>query len=171
MNGMGTWITVGAALFAVRFVATEAAMEKPSLREGQVVFPPVLGVRVLFGLGIPMFLYGAAQVARGDLRQNWDTFVILAFFASAAFVLWPATIAIDELQITQSKWLGLRRFSIAWANVDYVFSIPAEGSVRIVDVSGRSITHTKYHLAPEAFKDLLSKYCKKYVPASERTEP
>ena len=166
MNETSSWLTVGATLFAVRFVASEAAMEKPSLREGKVVFPPVLGIRVLFGLGIPTFLYGASQVAGGDLRRDWLAFSVLTGIALCAFILWPGTIAVDKSYIAESRWFGVRKILIPWNDVDYVYSIPAEGSVEIVHQNGLKITHSRYHVAPDAFQDLLRKYCKKYIPAS-----
>lgn len=163
MDSAVSWLTVGAAIFAVRFVASEAFFERSSARKGKLIFPPVLGIRILFGLGIPGFLFIAARIAQTeDLRRSW---FVLAFSLSVSILMaifMPGTLILDQSAIRERKWFGLKTNKINWSNVEYVFSSPAERSFVIGSQDGRTMTHTSYHVDRDAFRDALKRYCKKY---------
>jgi hypothetical protein len=164
MDSPGSWLTVGAAIFAVRFVASEAFFEKSSIQRGKLIFPPVLGIRIVFGLGVPGFLFLAARIAQTeDLRRSWFVFVFSLSVPILMAIFMPGTFILDKSGIRERKWFGLKSKTINWSNVEYVFSSPAERLFTIGSQDGCTMTHTAYHVDRDAFRDALKRYCKKYV--------
>ena len=76
-----SWLTLAAALFAVRFVASEALFEKSSSKNGKLIFRPVLGIRIIFNVGIPGSLFVAIRIAQTeDMRHSWYLFLFASLF-------------------------------------------------------------------------------------------
>ncbi len=118
MDSPASWLTVGAAIFAARFVASEAFFEKSSSQKGKLIFPPVLGVRIAFGLGVPGFLFIAARVAQTEeLRHTWFILVFLLSLSILMAIFMPATFILDQSGIRERKWFGLKTKTINWSNV------------------------------------------------------
>lgn len=163
MSSAGSWLTVGAAIFAVRFVASEALFERSTAKKGKIVFSPVFGVRWLLGIAIPGGLFVASRIVETEgLSQNWFIVSFCVALSISAFVLMPGTLTITAAAVTEKKWFGLRQTSIPWANVEYVFKDPAERSITVAGNDGTTITHTQYHVDPDSFKDALKQYCPKF---------
>jgi len=78
MEGSMSWLTIAAALFVLRFVASEALFEKSSSKNGKLIFRPVLGIRIIFNVGIPGSLFVAIRIAQTeDMRHSWYLFLFL----------------------------------------------------------------------------------------------
>lgn len=163
MNSAGSWLVVGAAIFAVRFVANEAFFERSTAKSGKILFPAVAGVRWLLGIGVPGGLFVASRIVETEgLRQNWFLVLFCIALSISAFVLMPGTLMISAAGMTEKKWFGLWQTNIPWSNVDYVFSNPAERLLTVAAKDGTKISHTQYHVDPDAFKEALKRYCQKY---------
>jgi len=170
MNSPASWITVGAAIFAVRFVASEAFFERSSVKRGRMIFPPVLGIRILFNLGISGGIFVASRIAQTEgVQHNWFLILFCVSSSIACFVLMPGTITITKNSLIEAKWFGMRRISIDWFNVEYVFSSPVERLFTIVGKDGNQITHGPYHVDRDGFRDALRKYCSKFQATQSET--
>jgi hypothetical protein len=157
MDTTSSWI-LGLAIFGIRFIATEATFERSSRRGEVNIYRPVIGLRLCFSMGLPIFLIGAVQIARqGNLREDWR---FLAGFLALAFgmiVFWPSTIVVTRSGISASRWLGIKPVAFTWSEVEYASREP-DGNIRIVAKHGGSITHTKYHVDPIGFVAEIRKY-------------
>ena len=112
-------IEIMAVIFAIRFVGVEAAFERSSRRGDAIVFRPVLGLRLLFGFGIPLLLWaGAGTMKSGELFDAILGLVAMEF-GVAAFLYWPGTILVDPSSVSETRWLGLRRIRFPWNEVLY----------------------------------------------------
>jgi len=153
-------LILGLAIFAVRFVASEATFERSSKRAGVSKYRPVFGIRLTFGMGIPIFLIGAFQIAtQGHLREDWSSLAIFLVLASGMIVFWPRTIAITSAGISELRWFGLKAVGFAWSDVEYA-AREADANIRVIAKNGTSITHTRYHVDPLGFVAEVGKYCK-----------
>ncbi len=157
MDTTSSWI-LGLAIFGIRFIALEATFERASRRAESSRYRPVFGLRLLFGLGLPIFLIGAVQVAsHGSLREDWRFVAIFLVFALGMLVFWPSTIVVTRSGIAASRWLGIKSVKFAWSEVEYASRDP-DGKTRIVARDGKSITHTQYHVDPNGFVAEVRKY-------------
>ncbi len=161
VNNIPTWITVGAAIFAVRFVLLEATFERARTKGLTVVFTPVLGIRLLFGFGVPTACYAVSQLVREDgLHGDLIPISVFVCFIVGAIVMWPGTIYLGVQDLTEKKWFGLRVRRIPWTALDYVMNDPGEGFREIVARNGTKIRFTKYHVDPDRFERELAKHYK-----------
>ena len=158
-----SWLTIGATLFILRSVASEALFEKSLSKNGELIFRPVLGIRIIFGLGIPGSLFAVVRFAQTEnMRHNWLLFLFGLSIPIFAIAFTPGTITVDKLGVSEQKWFGLKKTSINWPNVAYVFSSPSERLFTIASEDGKQIKHTAYHVDREAFRESLKRYCQKY---------
>ena len=149
------WLPIAAAIFAARFVAGEAVFEHASRRGGATIFRPVLGLRFLFGIGIPFLLYATPRVIK---EGNPILAPICLGGALAVFALWPGTILVDSTSIRETRWFGLRRVSIPWGEVQFAGD-DVENSVTIRAKVDRVIQHSRYHVDRRGFIEALKQCC------------
>ncbi len=149
------WLPIAAAIFAARFVAGEAVFEHASRRGNTLVFRPVLGLRLLFGTGIPLCLYATPQVVKEG--TPWLAAIGLGG-AVGLFLLWRGTILVDASSIRETRWFGLRRISIPWGEVQFAGD-DLENSVTVRTKDDRVIQHTRYHVDRRGFIEALKQYC------------
>ena len=124
MDG-STGLAVAAAIFAITVIASEAAFERAARKGAQHIFRAVVGLRLLFGIGIPLSLYAASKVwSSGDLFGA----CIGVAMAVAGIALWPGTIILDDHSARQEKYFGLKKISILWSEVSYA-GPDREGSI------------------------------------------
>lgn len=161
-----SWLTIATTLFVLRFVASEALFEKPFSKNGELIFRPVLGMRIIFGLGIPGSLFAVVRFAQTEnIRNNWFLFLFGLSIPIFAIALAPSIITVNKLGISEQKWFGLKKTSINWSGVAYVFSSPSERLFTIAGEDGKQIKHTAYHVDREALRESLKHYCQKYYGA------
>jgi hypothetical protein len=161
MRNPGASIEIAAVIFAIRFIAVEARFERSSRRGDAIIFRPVLGLRILFGFGIPGILYVvASQLAKTDARSDLPYALGLLFFAVFIFVMWPGTILVSETSIRETRWLGLKRTCIPWSEVNFAGG-DVENAVTVRSKDDRIIQHTQYHVDRAGFIEALKKYCEK----------
>ena len=137
MEGSMSWLTIAVTLFVLRFVASEALFEKSFSKNGKLIFRPVLGMRVIFNVGIPGSLFVATRIAQTeDMQHSWYLVLFCLSVSGFAITFAPGTITVDKLSISEQKWFGLKKTSIKWSNVAYVFSSPAERLFTIASEDG-----------------------------------
>ena len=168
-------LQIAAVIFAVRFVAGEAAFERASRRGDVGIFRPVLGLRILFGVGITLVILTAAE--EGIRPSNLLSYVLLFAMMIGVFLVIPGTILVDSTSIRETRWFGLRRVEIPWSDVAYAGD-DADYSVTVRSKAGQAIQHTRYHVDRRAFITALKQYCencvyndpayKPWVPLSSR---
>ena len=161
------WLPVAAAVFAARFIAGEALFEHASRRGDTTVFRPVLGLRILFGIGIPFLLYETPQVVRiGGLFDVMLGLIVGVGGATAAFLFWTGTILVDSSSIRETRWFGLKRTRIPWSEVQFAGN-DVENTVTIRSKDDKLIKHTQYHVDRAGFIEALKQYC----PACSYNQP
>ena len=114
-------IQFAAIIFAIRFIAGEAAFEHASRRGNVLVFRPVLGLRLMFGVGITLVLFLIAKEGISKNELIWK--ILLLGFAVWWFIAWPGTILVDQNSIRETRWFGLRRVEIPWTDVVFAGGI------------------------------------------------
>ena len=71
------------------------------------MFPPVLGVRMLFGLGVPGGLFIASRIAQTQgLEHNWFLVLFCVALSISAFVFMPGTITVTKQGLIEKRWFG-----------------------------------------------------------------
>lgn len=161
MMGTSNWISILAAIFLVRWIAFEALAERATRRGDEVLFRPSFGLRLLFGIALPGFIYAAgAVVLSEDSREAWWLSLIFVGFATLVVLVWPADIGVSTTGIYKRKWLGLYKKTIRWEDVDYATTDPSDNSVRVVAKSGFTIQHTRYHIDRQTFLATLKSRCR-----------
>lgn len=159
MSGPESSLEIIAIILAIRFVASEAAFERASRSGEATIFRPVLGLRLLFGVAIPGFLFGASQLLRSGQRSD-AIYAVVVFIGGAIglFFAWPGTIRVDSTSIRETRWFGLRRRQIVWSDVAYAGG-DVDNSVTIRSKDDRVIQHTQYHVDRAGFTAALKEYC------------
>lgn len=143
-----------AVVLAVRFVVVEGLLERASRRGDALVFRPILIARSFLPLAI-VALYGGIQVAR-----TGDWLVASIGFGMSVFMFLNSlgTIVVDKSFVRETRWLGLKKTQIAWADVVYAGG-DLEDRVTIRSRDDRVISHTAYHADRYGFIEALKKYC------------
>jgi len=148
-------IQFAAIIFAIRFIAGEAAFEHASRRGNVLVFRPVLGLRLMFGVGITLVLFLIAKEGISKNELIWK--ILLLGFAVWWFIAWPGTILVDQNSIRETRWFGLRRVEIPWTDVVFAGG-DFENSSTVRSKDDRTIRHTQYHADQAGFIVALKQY-------------
>lgn len=143
------------AIIAVHFVFREAVFERAQVRNNDFSFPPVLGLRIIFWFGIPIFLFAAHKVC-GQIQSRFDLLypVLFIALASLAFFSYPATISFTSSGINLRRYLGLRVKRMKWEGVAVVSSRRLK-TISVYAHDGESIVHTQFNVEPARFKSEL----------------
>jgi hypothetical protein len=148
-------VETAALVFLLRFLAVEARLEQASRRGEVTVFRPVLFLRLLFGFAVPTLLYGTSQIIKS---RDWLIAAISFSMAMLIFLNWPGTIFINGNEIRETRWLGLKRTRISWADVVYAGG-DLENRVTVRSKDDHVISHTAYHVDRYGFIEALKRYC------------
>jgi hypothetical protein len=160
-----SWLSVLAAILLVRWIAFEAFAERAIRKGDEVVFRPPFGLRLLFGIALPGFIYAAGAVALSEnSREDWWLSALFIGFAILTAFVWPADIGVSKSAIYERKWLGLWKKTVRWEDVDYATADPTDNSVEVVSKSGFKIRHTKYHVDRRDFLAQLKNRCRLLEP-------
>lgn len=156
---MSTWLTIFCALLIVKWVALEATSEL-SISDGTAtVFRPVLGLRLLFGLGLPFLLYAIANIIESHGNPRW-ALVTFALLFVAIMLVWPPTLKLTPRGIKSTSWFGMTTKGFLWEETDYAAIRPASHSIEVVSRDGTKIVHTPYHVDESGFLELLQGKCR-----------
>jgi hypothetical protein len=149
------------AIAAVHFVTREALMERAKLKAGVAIFPTIISFRVLSVAGPLMFLYGSYQIER-TAQTRFDNFLtaIMIGFAVLTFCSEQGTIRVSDEGIFFRRWYGIRKCHIAWKDARSAVSSRVLKTITVFSSDGRSIVHTRWHVAPSTFETLLAKRLK-----------
>lgn len=149
----GLQVIIVLAITAVHFVFREATFERVAHRKNNLFFPPVYGLRAVFWLGIPMFLFAAYKVGN-EIRSLIDWLYPLLFLglASLIFATFPGTISLNQEGITFRRYPGLFEKRIKWDAVASVVSSKTACTIAVYAHDGTSIVHTQFHVDPTRFK-------------------
>src|SRR5262249_25876260 len=131
----------------------------------EVLFRPPFGLRLLFGIAVPGFIYAAGAVAfTANSGEDWWLSAMFVSFAILTALMWPADIGLSKSAIYERKWLGLWKKAVRWEDVDYATADPTDNSVEVVSKSGFKIKHTKYHVDRQDFVAELRNRCRLIEP-------
>src|SRR5690242_11844818 len=160
-----SWLSVLAAILLVRWIAFEAFAERAIKKGDEVLFRPPFGLRLLFGIALPGFIYAAGAAALSqNSRDEWWLSAMFVCFAILIALVWPADIGVSKSRIYEQKWLGLWKKTVRWDDVDYATADPSDNSIEVVSKSGFKIKHTKYHVDREDFLTEIKTRCKVLGP-------
>src|SRR5438445_4911426 len=148
-------IEIGVVIFAVRFIGGEAVFERASRRGDIRVFRPVLGLRLLFGIGIALILLTMSE--EGIKSSTLLSDVLALGVIIIIVVVFPGTIFVDPTSILENRWFGLKRTQIPWNEVSFAGDDAENITVRSKD--DHIIRHTKYHVDRRGFIAALKQYC------------
>ena len=160
-----SWLFVLAAILLVRWIAFEAFAERAIRKGDEVLFRPPFGLRLLFGVALPGFIYAAGAVASSrNFKEHWWLSGMFIGFAVLIAYAWPPDIGVSKSAIYEQKWLGLWKKRVQWENVDYATADPTDDSVEVVSKSGLKIKHTKYHVDRRGFLAEIKNRCRLLEP-------
>ena len=146
---------------AVHFVLREAGFERATVRRLKISFPPVYGLRAMFWLGVPGFLYAAYRV-RLEMRSSFDWIlpIIGVGFALMAFFSYPGTISLDEDGISIRRFHGFRARRLRWRDVASAVHSDSQKEIVLYGRDGEAITHTRLHVDQLRFENEVTRYLK-----------
>jgi len=158
LNHPGTLLMVFCALLILKWVALEATSELSMSDGTTTLFRPVLGLRLLFGLGLPFSLYAIANIIESHGNPKW-AFVTFALLFIAIMLVWPPTLKLTPQGIRSTSWFGITTKGFRWSEIDYAAIRPASHSIEVVSRDGAKIVHTQYHVDASGFLELLRGKC------------
>jgi hypothetical protein len=139
------------AMAATSLLANEAQYQRAK-RTGNVLrFPPGIGSRLLFGLGLPFMLYASYElVLIAERTSEWWLPAITLAGAVGLVVAVPPEIRIRKAGIEEIRLWGLRQKRVPWdgAAANYM---RVSRKVLVVGANGTEITHTRYHVGQDQF--------------------
>ncbi len=143
------WLFV--VMAGTSLLATEAQYQRAK-RTGNVLrFPPGIGSRLLFGLGLPFLLYASYElVLIAERTREWWLPVITLTGVVGLAVAVPSEIQITKAGIEEIRLWGLRQKRVPWdgAAANYM---RVSRKVLVVGANGTEITHTRYHVGQDQF--------------------
>lgn len=127
-----SWLFVLAAILLVRWIAFEAFAERAIRKGDEALFRAPFGLRLLFGVALPGFIYAAGAVAssRNSNEHWWLSGMFIGFAVLIAYA-GPPDIGVSKSAIYEQKWLGLWKERVQWENVDYATADPTDDSVNV----------------------------------------
>jgi hypothetical protein len=150
----GTTLTMILSIGAIHWFAAEALWEKSKTRNLYKEYPIPLGLRLLFAVIIPLFIYGSIDnIRRGG--RIWTSALLLAFVLFWTFFT-PPKILFSAERIVSIKWYGFKKTTINWRDVIGVFSNPGDNSIVIRDKLDHTIVHTRYNIDRTGFLEQIN---------------
>ena len=157
---MPSWLTIGCAVFAIHLLALEAKSERAKRRGDLTLYRGPVALRLLFGVGTIVMVYGAGTVALSQkARQDWWVSALLLGLAIFGASQWPADLGVSKSGIYEQKWFGLRKRNLQWQDIASAALNPVEDSVTVVSKGGTTIKHTKYHVDRVSFIAQMKAHC------------
>jgi hypothetical protein len=156
-----SWLTVLVVVFGTRWFLASSTFQHAKRLGDALYFKGSLGIRLLFGLGIPTALYGTGVVLHSPFaKPDWWTAAILIALAISGMYFWPEEVVATRKDVSQSRLLGLGRTTIPWPDVDYANDDPANGNIEVVPKIGRKIVLTRLHVGHDDFMAIARKHCR-----------
>ncbi len=151
---------------ALSLFGAEAALGHVKRRAGLLVFRGALMLKVLLVASSLILATISIGVLFEGIKETIEYVELLVFLLLivAAFYYWPVDITISRDRISATKWFGLWKKEIDWADVEYACEYPDEKCVKVLSKSGVAIEHTKFHLDRQYFKQEVGKHC--WLPGS-----
>ena len=144
-------LSILAAILLLRFVSNEASYQRARRNGHELRFPVGVLLRIVFGIGIPMFLYAAYQtVLQARSTGEWWLPSIALTLVLLAILGDPGEIVVTSDGIECRRLLGLRRARVQWEKAG-ASHVPGLREVLVVGSDGTQITHTRYHVGQEEF--------------------
>lgn len=146
--------TIIVSVAAIHWFVFESIWTKSRIKDGYRVFSASWGLKILFFVGIPFFLYGAIVNFFENPHERWVSIILLTF-AILGVLFVPTTILLSRERVVSVRWFGLRRIELNWNDVDAIYSDPEKRSIIIEDKNQRRIVHTMLNVNHEGFLDEL----------------
>ena len=143
-------VTVVVSLGAINWLIFESIWTNSKLRNGFRIYGAPRGLKVLFSIAIPLFVYGAITNGIENHSEIWVSAILLGF-AILGVMFFPATILLSREKVVSLSWLGLKRIEMKWGQVEAVYSTPENRSIVIQDKDQRHIVHTLLNVDREGF--------------------
>jgi len=154
-------LVCGLVALATKFLIAASYSQRVKSDAGTTYFHGSNFIRVLFGVGVPTFLYGAGSVALSpSARTDWWVSLILSTVALGSLYYWPRQIVTNSEGIVQEGLFGLGGRSIPWPEVDYVVQRPDVGSIEVVSVKSFRITLNLLYIGQDEFLSILKEHGK-----------
>ncbi len=152
------------ALGAISWFVLESLWTKSKMRDGYRVFAAPPGLKFLYWIGIPAFIYGAVMSYLENSDDKWIS-ALLFLFSLISIYFFPATISISREKVVSFKWFGIQKIQMNWRDVEAVYSNPEGNSIIVQDKNQNRIVHTIFNVDREGFikqiellpEDVLSK--------------
>ena len=154
---LGNALTIGFALFLVRFVALEAVFQNAAYASS-VRFPVGIGLRILFRVGGPFLIFvGCKMLQQSHNRFDQVTAILVAAMGIGCLLGEPGEIVATPGALIQRSLLGLKRRTIPWGRA--AASHPRGlRRVLVVGADGATITHSQYHVGQREFLHELQQH-------------
>jgi hypothetical protein len=167
MASYETEIVIVAALVAVHFVFREAVFERAAFRKNKLSFPPVRGLRAIFWLGIPLFMFATYKVSTEiHSKADWLYPILYLGLACLVFFSYPGTICLRSDGITYRRYLGLVVKELKWSEVSSVVSSRVSRTITVYSRDGIAIVFTQFNVDPSRFETEVASHVR--VPIIER---
>jgi len=138
-------VAIVCSLLAIRLFALEASAERAKRAGDITLYRAPIGLRFSLGAAIIAMVYGAGVVVLSE-KRDWWTFALLMALAIFCTSQWPADLEISKSGVSERRWLGLRKRTLAWSDIASAALAHDEESVWVVSKLGVTIKHTKYHV-------------------------
>src|SRR5689334_20822337 len=152
---MSSVVGVASAFIAINWFLLESIWAKAKTRGGCKVYPPPMGLRVLFVATIPTMLYGTVASYLQNPRELWVSAILLGTAIFSAY-FYPSTIPVCSKGVVSIKWFGLKRVSMPWDQVEAIYAVPEERSIVVQDKEQKQITHTMFNIDRGGFLEEVS---------------
>jgi hypothetical protein len=147
-------LTIVVSIGATHWFVLESMWSKAKLRAGYRVYGAPRGLRALYFLAVPLFVYGAAVNYRDNPGERWVSGILL-LFAFLCIYFFPATILLSREKLVSVRWLGARRTEMTWTDVNCVYTDPVQNSVIVQDKIQNRIVHTILNVDRDGFLEQI----------------
>lgn len=143
-------VTIVISLGAIHWFIVESVWTKSKLKNGYRVYSTPKGLKALYFVTLPMFLYGAIANWIENPSEKWVSVILLVLVVMAGY-FFPSTILLSREKVVSIRWFGLKRVEIKSNDIDAIYSSPEDRSIIVQDKTQKRIIHTIFNVDREGF--------------------
>jgi hypothetical protein len=143
-------ITIVISLGAIHWFIVESVWTKSKLKNGYRIYSAPKGLKALYFISLPMFVYGAIVNWIENPSEKWVSGILLAIVVMGGY-FFPSTILLSRDRVVSIRWFGLKRVEMNSNDIDAIYSSPEDRSIIVQDKRQKQIVHTIFNVDRESF--------------------
>lgn len=143
-------ITIVISLGAIHWFIVESVWTKSKLKNGFRIYSAPKGLKALYFIALPMFVYGAVVNWFENPSEKWVSVILLLIVVMAGY-FFPSTILVSRERVVSIRWFGLKKVEMKSNDIDAIYSNPEDRSIIVQDKSQKRIVHTIFNIDREGF--------------------